>query len=146
MFVMCKQRVQDVGSKKMVRRDESEWIKIPNHHPAIVSEELLKRQIKCAVHLNSQINSSVAIRFVLRLCAGAVNTQWIMHQRKHLCTDVAIQEMTKRKYALHLRLLSHDPFIGADNSLRWGIYGLSFCIRTAYRYSPAFPHRETAAF
>lgn len=43
MFVMCKQRVQDVGSTKMVKRDESEWIKIPNHHPAIVSEELFKK-------------------------------------------------------------------------------------------------------
>ena len=40
MFVMCKQQVQDVGSTIMINRDESEWIKIPNHHPAIVSEEI----------------------------------------------------------------------------------------------------------
>ena len=32
-----------IGSTKMVKRDESEWIKIPNHHPAIVSEELFKK-------------------------------------------------------------------------------------------------------
>ena len=38
MFVMLKQKVQDVGSTKMVKRDESEWIKIPNHHESIVSK------------------------------------------------------------------------------------------------------------
>ena len=43
MFVMLKQKVQDVGSTKMVKRDESEWIKIPNHHESIVSKELFER-------------------------------------------------------------------------------------------------------
>lgn len=40
MFVMCKARVADVGSRKILRNDESKWIKIPNHHPAIISQEL----------------------------------------------------------------------------------------------------------
>ena len=43
MFVMLKQKVQDVGSTKMIKRDESEWIKIPNHHESIVSKELCER-------------------------------------------------------------------------------------------------------
>ena len=43
MFVMLKQKVQDVGSTKMVKRDESEWIKIPHHHDAIVSDELFEK-------------------------------------------------------------------------------------------------------
>ena len=43
MFVMLKQKVQDVGSTKMIKRDESEWIKIPNHHESIVSKELFER-------------------------------------------------------------------------------------------------------
>lgn len=43
MYVMCKQTVKDVGSKQHIDRDESEWIKIPNHHPAIVSEEVFRK-------------------------------------------------------------------------------------------------------
>ena len=42
-FIMCKQMVQDVGSKKIVKRDESEWIKIPNHHQSIISQELFDK-------------------------------------------------------------------------------------------------------
>jgi DNA invertase Pin-like site-specific DNA recombinase len=29
-----------VGSRKFVRKEESEWIKIPNHHPAIIEKEI----------------------------------------------------------------------------------------------------------
>ena len=43
MFVMCKKTVVDVGSTRMRKRDESEWIKIPNHHTAIVSKELFDK-------------------------------------------------------------------------------------------------------
>ena len=43
MFVMCKQKVQDVGSNIMINRDKSEWIMIPNHHPAIVTEEVFRK-------------------------------------------------------------------------------------------------------
>ena len=43
MFVMCKKTVQDVGSTKMINRDKSEWITIPNHYPAIVSEEVFRK-------------------------------------------------------------------------------------------------------
>jgi site-specific DNA recombinase len=43
MFVMCKQTVREVGSTLMRKRDESEWIKISNHHPAIISKELFDK-------------------------------------------------------------------------------------------------------
>lgn len=43
MFVMCKKAVVDVGSTRMRMRDESEWIKISDHHPAIVSKELFEK-------------------------------------------------------------------------------------------------------
>ncbi len=42
-FVMCKQTVREVGSTLMMKRDESEWIKIPNHHPAIINKELFDK-------------------------------------------------------------------------------------------------------
>ncbi len=46
MYVMRKQAVRDVGSRHIINRDESEWIKIPNHHPAIVSEEVFLKANK----------------------------------------------------------------------------------------------------
>ena len=44
-YIMCKRKSADVGSKLQVRRDKSEWIKIPNRYPAIVTEDIfLKAQ------------------------------------------------------------------------------------------------------
>ncbi len=64
MFVMCKQTVQDVGSKKLIKRDESEWIKIPNHHPAIVSEELFEkvRKTKRVIKMSARQERTYPLR------------------------------------------------------------------------------------
>lgn len=40
MYVIGKREVVEVGSRHVRMKDESEWVKIPNHHPAIVSKEL----------------------------------------------------------------------------------------------------------
>ena len=37
---MGKREVMEVGSRQMRMKDESQWIKIPDHHPAIISKEL----------------------------------------------------------------------------------------------------------
>jgi hypothetical protein len=39
-YISGKQKRLEVGNEKSVRVDESEWIKIPNHHPAIISKEV----------------------------------------------------------------------------------------------------------
>lgn len=43
MYVMGKKHSVEVGSYKMIRNDESEWIKIPNHHTPIISKELFEQ-------------------------------------------------------------------------------------------------------
>ena len=43
MYIMCKQTVKEIGGKNSRRRDESEWIKIPNHHPGIIDQSLFQR-------------------------------------------------------------------------------------------------------
>ncbi len=42
-YVIGKRRVQEIGSRRAKQTDESEWVKIPNHHPAIVSMELFEK-------------------------------------------------------------------------------------------------------
>ncbi len=42
-YVIGKRKVQEIGSRRMKLKDESEWFKIPDHHPAIVSMELFEK-------------------------------------------------------------------------------------------------------
>ena len=42
-YVIGKRKVQEIGSRRMKLKDESEWFKIPDHHPAIVSKELFEK-------------------------------------------------------------------------------------------------------
>ena len=42
-YVAGKTKIMDVGSTKQLKIPENEWIKIPNHHPAIVSTELFNK-------------------------------------------------------------------------------------------------------
>lgn len=59
-YIMGRNQVVEVGSSRVRKRDESEWIKIPDHHQAIITKELFqrvqelkpkKRCIKKNVHL-----------------------------------------------------------------------------------------------
>ena len=43
MYIMCKKTVKEIGGNNCRRRDESEWIKIPDQHPAVVDAELFRR-------------------------------------------------------------------------------------------------------
>lgn len=42
-YVIGKQAVREIGSRRVRRKDESEWFKIPDHHEAIVSKELFEQ-------------------------------------------------------------------------------------------------------
>ena len=42
-YVIGKRKVKEIGSRHTQLKDESEWFKIPNHHPAIVSVDLFER-------------------------------------------------------------------------------------------------------
>ena len=42
-YIIGKRKVVDVGASRVRLKDESEWIKIPDHHPAIVSKEMFDR-------------------------------------------------------------------------------------------------------
>ena len=42
-YIIGKRHVTEIGSSHVRMKDESEWIKIPDHHPAIVSKELFEQ-------------------------------------------------------------------------------------------------------
>lgn len=42
-YVIGKSKVKEIGSRQVRKKDESEWFKIPDHHPAIVSKELFEQ-------------------------------------------------------------------------------------------------------
>lgn len=42
-YIIGKRELQEVGSNRVRMKDESEWVKIPNHHPAIIPLELYER-------------------------------------------------------------------------------------------------------
>ncbi len=73
MFVMCKQRVIDVGSKRTVKRDESEWIKISNHHPAIVSEEIFRKANETKLTFKKKTNRTHIYPLRKKIFCGCCN-------------------------------------------------------------------------
>lgn len=44
-YIMGKRRVVEVGSNHVRFKDESEWIKIPDHHPAIISKDVFTKAL-----------------------------------------------------------------------------------------------------
>lgn len=42
-YIMGKREVTEVGGHRLRMKDESQWIKIPDHHPAIISKELFNQ-------------------------------------------------------------------------------------------------------
>ncbi len=42
-YIMGKRAVTEVGGHRVRMKDESEWFKIPDHHPAIISKELYEQ-------------------------------------------------------------------------------------------------------
>ncbi|MDR1703702.1 MAG: recombinase family protein [Clostridiales bacterium] len=49
-YIIGKRELIEVGGRKTRLKDESEWYKIPGHHPAIVSNELYERIQTQALH------------------------------------------------------------------------------------------------
>ena len=54
VYIMGKRAVTEIGSQRVRLKDESEWFKIPNHHPAIIGRKLFEqvqaklRRFKCS--------------------------------------------------------------------------------------------------
>lgn len=53
-YIMGKRAVREVGGNRVRLKDESEWFKIPDHHPAIVDKEVFARVQAGIKHFPSQ--------------------------------------------------------------------------------------------
>lgn len=42
-YIMGKREVTEVGGHRVRMKDESQWVKIPDHHPAIIGKELFEQ-------------------------------------------------------------------------------------------------------
>lgn len=42
-YIIGKREVREVGGSRVRMKDESQWVKIPDHHPAIISKELFEQ-------------------------------------------------------------------------------------------------------
>lgn len=55
-YIMGRYTLKEIGGKRSRRKDESEWFKIPNHHPAIIEKALYEQvqakllHFKCDKH------------------------------------------------------------------------------------------------
>ena len=110
-FVMCKQTVQDVGSTRMRNRDESEWIKIPNHHQAIVSHELFDKvqSVRRTCKFNGRKTHTYPLRtkVVCGCCNHAMQRlpqkeitfacQYTRHDEKEPCYNLRVSEKELHK-------------------------------------------------
>ena len=74
-YVIGKRKVKEIGSRHTQLKDESEWFKIPNHHPAIVSVDLFeKAKLQLSVSL-CQIKNRVIICSAVRYSVDAAIMQ-----------------------------------------------------------------------
>lgn len=64
-YVMGKCAVKEIGGTRLRLKDESEWFKIPDHHPAIVSRELFECAKKATQRCSSPTNRQ-ARNYLLR--------------------------------------------------------------------------------
>ncbi len=63
-YIMGKREIKEVGSNRKRLKDESEWIKIPDHHPAIVSQEEYET---AQIHLRKrQCSKKTIVAYTLR--------------------------------------------------------------------------------
>lgn len=72
-YVIGKRAVTEIGGHRIRLKDESEWYKIPDHHPAIVSKELFE-QAKAGIRRFSIPNKSSMITLYAGKCSAAAAT------------------------------------------------------------------------
>ena len=74
-YIMGKYTVKEVGGHRTRRKDEFEWFKIPDHHPAIVDKSIFQQVQSKIRHFKSEkkINHDYALRSkVICGCCGHV--------------------------------------------------------------------------
>ena len=119
-YVAGKTTCVEIGSGKTVKIDESEWIRIPDHHPAIVDKAVFeavqgKLNLKCKPprkrkpRARQQLNSSKNTFEDEIICSVNDFPQYLKHQ---VGDEVLIKQIESTKRTLYERFVLAE--IGAD--------------------------------
>ena len=82
-YVIGKRAVTEIGGHRIRLKDESEWYKIPDHHPAIVSKELFEQAKAGIRRFSIQTKSSMITLYaesVLRLLRPCTVTDYTISE------------------------------------------------------------------
>lgn len=92
-YIMGKREVTKVGGHRVRMKDESQWVKIPDHHPAIVSRELFEQVQAQLVRIKSTEKGAHSYPLRGKVFCGCCRHAMVrLRSRSFVCQYTAVDE------------------------------------------------------
>ena len=109
-YIIGKREVTEVGGHHVRMKDECQWVKIPDHHPAIISKELFD-QVQAQVILNVA-DLSNAGKLDVQLAEQAEYDKQIenyLGQKRVLYEQFILKQITMEDYKVQKSAVDSEP-------------------------------------